>query len=205
MRVVGIALRGSIVERARPNTNLEQALTGEDAHPSPVAAVPDEPDPASRKREDGSMIVERPGILGARAPGSTAPREVGARPIYAVELCPAKVGIGEVASAPCRHGYDVTFARADGTLCRLRQSRFDDSRDAEMIALTTVDSGLQFDAIQGSSSADTVTAPSHRTRCSRSPILRAPALGSGARCRAFSSAGTEARRGICSIRELLEY
>src|SRR6185503_7253411 len=39
----------------------------------------------------------------------------------------------------CRHGYNVTFARADETLRRLRQSRFDDSRDAEMVALTTVD------------------------------------------------------------------
>jgi DNA replication protein DnaC len=31
------------------------------------------------------------------------------------------------------------FARADETLRQLRQSRFDNSRDAEMIALTTVD------------------------------------------------------------------
>ena len=39
----------------------------------------------------------------------------------------------------CRHGYNVKRARADDTLRRLRQSRFDNSRDAEMIALTTVD------------------------------------------------------------------
>lgn len=39
----------------------------------------------------------------------------------------------------CRHGYHVKFARADETLKRLRQSRFDNSRDAEMVALTTVD------------------------------------------------------------------
>ncbi|WP_394836622.1 ATP-binding protein [Pendulispora rubella] len=35
-------------------------------------------------------------------------------------------------------GYNVIFARADETLRRLRQSRFDNSRDAEMTALTTV-------------------------------------------------------------------
>jgi len=39
----------------------------------------------------------------------------------------------------CKHGYHVKFARADETLKRLRQSRFDNSRDAEMISLTTVD------------------------------------------------------------------
>ena len=39
----------------------------------------------------------------------------------------------------CRHGYNVKFAGADETLKRLRQSRFDDSRHAEMLALTTVD------------------------------------------------------------------
>ncbi|WP_394825003.1 ATP-binding protein [Pendulispora albinea] len=33
----------------------------------------------------------------------------------------------------------MTFARADETLCRLRQSRFDNSRDAQMTALATVD------------------------------------------------------------------
>lgn len=33
----------------------------------------------------------------------------------------------------------MKFARADETLKRLRQSRFDNSRDAEMLALTTVD------------------------------------------------------------------
>jgi DNA replication protein DnaC len=58
-------------------------------------------------------------------------------------LGPVGVGKTFVASAlghlACRHGYNVTFARADETLRRLRQSRFDNSRDAEMIALTTVD------------------------------------------------------------------
>jgi DNA replication protein DnaC len=39
----------------------------------------------------------------------------------------------------CRHGYHVRFTRADEMLRRLRQSRFDNSRDAEMIALTSVD------------------------------------------------------------------
>lgn len=58
-------------------------------------------------------------------------------------LGPVGVGKTFLASAlahiACRHGYNVTFARADETLKRLRQSRFDNSRDAEMIALTTVD------------------------------------------------------------------
>jgi DNA replication protein DnaC len=58
-------------------------------------------------------------------------------------LGPVGVGKTFIASAlgqlACRHGYNVTFARADETLRRLRQSRFDNSRDAEMIALTTVD------------------------------------------------------------------
>lgn len=58
-------------------------------------------------------------------------------------LGPVGVGKTFLASAlghiACRHGYNVRFARADGTLKRLRQSRFDNSRDAEMIALTTVD------------------------------------------------------------------
>lgn len=58
-------------------------------------------------------------------------------------LGPVGVGKTFLASAlghiACRHGYHVKFARADETLKRLRQSRFDNSRDAEMIALTTVD------------------------------------------------------------------
>jgi DNA replication protein DnaC len=58
-------------------------------------------------------------------------------------LGPVGVGKTFIASAlghiACRHGYHVTFARADETLKRLRQSRFDNSRDAVMIALTTVD------------------------------------------------------------------
>jgi DNA replication protein DnaC len=58
-------------------------------------------------------------------------------------LGPVGVGKTFIASAlghlACRHGYNVKFARADETLRRLRQSRFDNSRDAEMIALTTTD------------------------------------------------------------------
>ena len=58
-------------------------------------------------------------------------------------LGPVGVGKTFIASAlghlACRHGYNVQFARADETLKRLRQSRFDNSRDAEMSALTTVD------------------------------------------------------------------
>lgn len=55
------------------------------------------------------------------------------------------VGVGKtfLASAlghlACKHGYGVRFLRADAMLRRLRQSRLDNSRDAEMIALTTVD------------------------------------------------------------------
>ncbi|MBK6520000.1 MAG: ATP-binding protein [Polyangiaceae bacterium] len=49
-------------------------------------------------------------------------------------LGPVGVGKTFVASAlghvACRHGYNVRFARADATLRRLRQSRFDNSRDA---------------------------------------------------------------------------
>jgi DNA replication protein DnaC len=58
-------------------------------------------------------------------------------------LGPVGVGKTFIASArghiACRHGYNAKFARADETLKRLRQSRFDNSRDAEMIALTTAD------------------------------------------------------------------
>jgi DNA replication protein DnaC len=58
-------------------------------------------------------------------------------------LGPVGVGKTFIANAlghiSCRHGYNVRFARGDETLRRLRQSRFDNSRDAEMIALTTVD------------------------------------------------------------------
>jgi DNA replication protein DnaC len=55
------------------------------------------------------------------------------------------VGVGKtfLASAlghiACRHGYSVRFLRADAMLRTLRQSRLDNSRDAEMVALTTVD------------------------------------------------------------------
>ncbi len=58
-------------------------------------------------------------------------------------LGPVGVGKTFLASAlghiACRHGYHVQFARADETLKRLRQSRFDNSRDVVMTALTTVD------------------------------------------------------------------
>jgi hypothetical protein len=55
------------------------------------------------------------------------------------------VGVGKTFIAQalghiaCRHGYHVRFTRADEMLRQLRQSRFDNSRDAEMIALTSVD------------------------------------------------------------------
>jgi DNA replication protein DnaC len=45
-------------------------------------------------------------------------------------------GLGHIA---CHHGYHVRFTRADEMLRTLRQSRFDNSREAEMVALTSVD------------------------------------------------------------------
>jgi DNA replication protein DnaC len=62
---------------------------------------------------------------------------------HVVVLGPVGVGKTFLASAlghlACRHGYHVTFIRADEMLRRLRQSRLDNSREAEMIALTSVD------------------------------------------------------------------
>jgi DNA replication protein DnaC len=55
------------------------------------------------------------------------------------------VGVGKTFVAQslghiaCRFGYRVRFVRADAMLRRLRQSRLDNSRDAEMTSLTTVD------------------------------------------------------------------
>jgi len=62
---------------------------------------------------------------------------------HVVVLGPVGVGKTFVAQAlghlACRHGYHVRFTRADEMLRTLRQSRLDNSRDAEMIALTSVD------------------------------------------------------------------
>lgn len=62
---------------------------------------------------------------------------------HVVVLGPVGVGKTFVSQAlghiACRHGYNVRFVRADAMLRTLRQSRFDNSRDAEMIALTGVD------------------------------------------------------------------
>jgi DNA replication protein DnaC len=62
---------------------------------------------------------------------------------HVVVLGPVGVGKTFIAQAlghiACRHGYRVRFVRADAMLRTLRQSRLDNSRDAEMIALTTVD------------------------------------------------------------------
>lgn len=62
---------------------------------------------------------------------------------HAVILGPVGVGKTFVAQAlghiACRHGYHVCFTRADEMLRRLRQSRFDNSREAEMNTLTSVD------------------------------------------------------------------
>ncbi len=62
---------------------------------------------------------------------------------HVVVLGPVGVGKTFVSQAlghiACRHGYHVRFIRADGMLRTLRQSRFDNSRDAEMVALTSVD------------------------------------------------------------------
>jgi DNA replication protein DnaC len=58
-------------------------------------------------------------------------------------LGPVGVGKTFIAQAlghiACRHGYHVRFTRADEMLRTLKQSRFDNSRDAQMIALTSVD------------------------------------------------------------------
>lgn len=62
---------------------------------------------------------------------------------HVVVLGPVGVGKTFLASAighiACRQGYRVRFQRADAMLRTLRQSRLDNSREAEMIALTTVD------------------------------------------------------------------
>ena len=39
----------------------------------------------------------------------------------------------------CRHGYNVRFVRSDTMLRTLRQSRLDNSREAEMVSLTSTD------------------------------------------------------------------
>jgi len=62
---------------------------------------------------------------------------------HVVVLGPVGVGKTFIAQAlghiACRHGYHVRFTRADEMLRTLKQSRFDNSRDAQMIALTSVD------------------------------------------------------------------
>ncbi len=62
---------------------------------------------------------------------------------HIVVLGPVGVGKTFIAQAlahiACRHGYHERFTRADEMLRRLRQSRFDNSREAEMAALTSVD------------------------------------------------------------------
>jgi DNA replication protein DnaC len=60
-----------------------------------------------------------------------------------VVLGPVGVGKTFVASAlghiACRHRYQVLFSRADDMLRKLRQSRLDNSRDAVMTELSTID------------------------------------------------------------------
>lgn len=62
---------------------------------------------------------------------------------HVVILGPVGVGKTFIASAlghlACRHGYHTRFIRADAMLQTLRKSRLDNSREAEMIALTSVD------------------------------------------------------------------
>jgi DNA replication protein DnaC len=62
---------------------------------------------------------------------------------HVVVLGPVGVGKTFVTQAfghiACRHGYNVRFVRADAMLRTLRQSRFDNSREAEMTSLTSVD------------------------------------------------------------------
>lgn len=61
----------------------------------------------------------------------------------ALILGPVGVGKTFLASAighiACRHGYNVHFTRADAMLRRLKQSRLDNSRDALLTELCTVD------------------------------------------------------------------
>ncbi len=62
---------------------------------------------------------------------------------HVVILGPVGVGKTFIASAlghlACRHRYDVRFLRADQMLSSLRKSRLDNSHDAEMTALCSVD------------------------------------------------------------------
>jgi DNA replication protein DnaC len=62
---------------------------------------------------------------------------------HVVVLGPVGVGKTFLASAlghlACGHGHSVLFTRADAMLHTLKKSRFDNSRDDEMLALTTVD------------------------------------------------------------------
>lgn len=62
---------------------------------------------------------------------------------HVIILGPVGVGKTYIANAlghlACRHGYSVRFTRADDMLQTLRRSRFDNSRDDAMVALTTVD------------------------------------------------------------------
>jgi DNA replication protein DnaC len=62
---------------------------------------------------------------------------------HVVILGPVGVGKTFMASAlghlACQHGYDVLFTRADDMLRTLRQSRLDNSREAEMTKLISVD------------------------------------------------------------------
>lgn len=61
----------------------------------------------------------------------------------AVILGPVGVGKSYLANAlghiACRHGYHVHFTRADAMLRRLKQTRLDNSRDAVLTELATVD------------------------------------------------------------------
>ncbi len=61
----------------------------------------------------------------------------------AVVLGPVGVGKTYLANAlghiACRHGYHVHFTRADAMLRRLKQTRLDNSRDAVLTELATVD------------------------------------------------------------------
>lgn len=62
---------------------------------------------------------------------------------HVVILGPVGVGKTFIATAlghvACQYGYNVRFVRADAMLRVLRQSRLDNSRETEMLALTTVD------------------------------------------------------------------
>ena len=88
-------------------------------------------DPSAKVRYDKRVLAELTSLRFVEASKN------------AVILGPVGVGKTFLASAlghlACRHGYNVVFTRADAMLRRLKQSRLDNSREAVIRELTTVD------------------------------------------------------------------